>query len=162
MKKIFILISLLYLNYNANSQITDTALCDRIEKTYDEFEKETTFRTPSLISFNCSFLKVISKTDTRYYLSLEAKGSTLNIAERGVKIILSNNQILSFPESKIDVDVSSGEYEYSAFIRISSEKLAILKKNKILKWKLYIYDNEQDDGDAELFRNWLNCMTTMK
>jgi hypothetical protein len=160
-KKALIVFCLFSIKSDLYSQISDSTLCSEIERKYDEFEKETTIQTP-IGGIDCGLIKVISKRGTTYYLSLTAPGSTANVGIKGVKIILSNKQILSFPAAKIDVDVSNGSYSYSAFITLPQDKLMLLKKFRVLKWKLYIYENEQLDTQAERFRNYVNCIISKK
>ena len=93
--KLFLIILACFFTSKSYAQVADSSFCNRITKEYDEFENETTFRTPILKS--CSLSKHISKKGTFYYLSLTAKGRTPNFNIKGVKIILSNNQIISFP-----------------------------------------------------------------
>lgn len=136
--------------------------CNQITKEYNEFDQTTTFRTPLLKS--CFLDKVISKNKAVFYLSLYANGYTINLGEKGVKIILSNKQIISFPNEKIEVDISEGGngYRYSAFITIPPDKMPLFKKYKITKWQLFIYAESQSDFDAEAFRNMVNCMAGLK
>lgn len=165
MKQIFILILCLSQNV-VKGQITDSTFdfgdCVDIVKDYNEFEQTTTYYTPLLRK--CGLTKVIDKKRTTYYLSLSAEGSTLNIGEIGVKIILSNNQIISFPNAKIDVDVPSNGsgWRYSAFINVLPDKLQLLKKYKIIKWQLFIYNGSQDDYDAAEFIKLVNCIIWIK
>ena len=157
MKNISLLTFFLLLSVITKCQISDSTACDRLEKKYDEFEKETSFHTPILLY--TYFEKVISKTATSYYLSLYSKGKTISSATKGVKIILSNNQILSFPTEKISLDASRVDgYSYRAFIKLDAATLQLIKKYQIRKWRLYIYDNEQTTEEAELFRNMINCI----
>lgn len=159
--KQLLIIFLCVINLSGFTQSLDSLDCGHIEREYDEFEKETTLRTPLLK--NCSLTKVISKSGTRYYLSVYAPGATVNVGEGGVKIILSNDQILSFPSEKISVDVTSvGGYSYSAFIPINQATLQLLQKYQVLKWKLYIYDNSQNSKDATEFMEAVSCIVKMK
>ena len=161
MKKIttILLLSLL-VSSATHAQITDSSFCDLIGNSYDEFNKETTFNTP--VQKECVLTKVVSKKSAVYYLSLTADGSTVNVNIKGVKIILSNKQVLSSPSEEIDVKVSDNGYTYSAFIRLQPDKLSLLKKFKINKWQLYVYDSEQSEADAEAFRNMVNCIVGLK
>ena len=106
--------------------------------------------------------KVVTAKNVSVYLSLISTGATVNTGIKGVKVILSNDQVLSFPNQTIDVDVSDNGYEYTAFITLTKENLALLKKYTVVKWKLYIYEGSQDPTDAEAFRIMVNCMDGMK
>ena len=156
MKKLFQLI-FITISVNTYAQI-DSTICCKINKTQNEFDKQIVFETPLLR--NCSLIKVISEKNnqTAYYLSLSATGLTFNVNTKGVKIILSNGQIVSFPAEKIEVSLNDNGYNYSCFIQLTKDKIEILKKFKIKKWQLYIYENEQDEIEAEEIRIMLNCL----
>ena len=150
----------LLLSVPALSQISDTSICSTITREYNEFDKEITLRT-SLLK-NCSLTKIINTKGAVYYLSLEATGSTAKVKVKGVKIILSNRQTLSFASEKIDVDVSDDGYKYSAFIRLTADKLVLFKKYGVLKWQLFIFDEEQSENDMNDFKSLVNCIVSMK
>lgn len=165
MKQILILIFCISQNV-AKAQIVDSTFdfgeCNDIMKEYDEFDQTTTYYTP--LSKNCHLTKVIDKKKVTYYLSLNAEGSKLNSGEIGVKIILSNDQIISFPNERIKVDVphNGSGWNYSTFITILPDKLQLFKKHKIMRWKLYIYSESQSDYEAEEFRKLVNCLAWVK
>lgn len=134
--------------------------CSNITRTYDEFEKQTTLQTPILK--NCGLTKVISEKGATYYLSLNAKGSMPSIGQAGVKVILSYNQMLSFPTAEIDIAVAESGYEYSAFIPLNADQLETLTKFKVLKWRLYVFDQDQSSEDGWRFKDQVNCLVKMK
>ena len=161
MKKYFFILILLLSLSKVRSQITDSSYCEQIENVVDEFDGHKTYRTP--LSKKCAIEKVIQKGVATYYLSLRSLGVSVSVHEKGVKIILSNKQILSFPNERIDVEVDEkGGFDYSAFIILTSANIQLLKKYKILKWRLYIYDDFQYEEEAEALRNMINCMSNLK
>lgn len=127
-------------------QINDTVLIDsKITKTFDEIENKTTFYSP--INMDVSIWRVIENNTETYYLSLEALGSTLNYGGTGVTILFTDKTKWSRPAEKIDVDYdSSTYYKYSAFIKLTKEDLKLFQTKTIKKFKLYIYDNNFDNG----------------
>jgi hypothetical protein len=75
-------------------------------------------------------------------------------------LILTNGQKVSFPDADIDDKVSdNGGFEYSIFLTVNPDKLALFKKYGIKKWQLYVYDNDQPIEDAEAIRLALNCIS---
>lgn len=145
---------------HSNAQIIDTTQCSKIVETSDRFSNERTFSTP--YGTPCSLEKVIGNK-TAYYLLLKSGGSTISVFKKGVKLILSNNQVVSFPNEDIDQKVSeNGEIEYSAFVIITPAVLSLLKKYNISGWKLYVYEGWQDDATASILRAQINCLSSQK
>ena len=132
-------------------------LCENISKEYDEFEKTTTYYTPS--SEKVSFTKVIQFGKPTYYLSLSTIGSTLNIGEYGVKIMFEDKSILSFPTTKVKVDIDDNGYEYSSFIRIQPALMLKLKSKRIKSFKLYIYNDTLDEEESHSAKRYFECLT---
>ena len=137
----------------------DSAACSQITENYNEFESETTYRTP--LSKNCSLTKIVKAKKVIYYLYLKATGYSASFAEKGVKIILSDKQILSFPDEEIDlkIDEDGSRYVYSAFIRLPIEKINLLKKYGVVKWKLYVYESGYSEDETTEFMAQVNCLS---
>ena len=138
--------------------------CSKIEKEIDEFTNEIKFSTPSLSDGEISpvsILKIISKGKTIYYLSLRTQGSTININKTGVIILFQDGTKWS-KDAKIDADVGRNGFDYSAFITLNPNDLAIFSTKKIKKFRLYIYDQEISPRNAELFKYYVDCIKTIK
>ena len=155
MKKVFVLIIVLI-----STQSYSQGPCS-ITKKVDKFEDEVKYST----RFNKLIrgLKYVEGEEVSFYLSLTCYGSTLNVREQGVKILLENGQKLNFPDIEIDVELSeSGNYEYSAFIPLNDENVKVLAESRITNYKLYIYEWEPDRKVTEDFIIDLKCLITAK
>lgn len=166
---------LIYFKYNSEREIKFPFLtskiiypinyfCTKIEKEIDEFTNEIKFSTPSISDgeiLPMSILKIISKGKTIYYLSLRTQGNTININKTGV-IILFQDGTKWTKESKIDADAGRNGFDYSAFISLNPNDLAIFSTKKIKKFRLYIYDQEISPRNAELFKYYVDCIKTIK
>ena len=133
-----------------------------IEKSYDEFENETTFRTESLTDI--SITKVISKGKNYYYLSLNAIGSTLNYGLRGVSLMFKDKTKFIKPNEKIDVRYSEykRDWVYSVFISLTPAEVKLFQTKLVDKFKLYIYDSSLSNDIAFNFLMQSNYITTLK
>lgn len=145
MRKILLLCSLFY---GLNSIAQDSSLNRKITKTHDDFNNTTTYITP--MRNDCVILKHVKGKVVSYTLALTSYGSSVVVDGEGVKIILSNGKMLSYPKEKIKVDVGGNAgYIYRAFINLHAKDFETLKKEKIIKWQLYIFNNQQSDNIAE-------------
>jgi hypothetical protein len=138
--------------------------CSKIEKEIDEFTNEIKFSTPTLSDGEISpvsILKIISKGKTIYYLSLRTQGSTININKTGVIILFQDGTKWS-KDAKIEADAGRNGFDYSAFITLNPNDLAIFSSKKIKKFRLYIYDQEISPRNADLFKYYVDCIKTIK
>lgn len=134
--------------------IPEDFYCSQITKEIDKFENKTTYRTD--LMEDISFTKVEDGNNTRIYMSLETRGSTLNVGVSGVKILLDNGDVLNF---NTDIDVKSGKgsgWVYRAFIPLDNETIDILTQHSITDFRLYIYDRNVKNG--EKFKQLLICL----
>lgn len=127
--------------------------CKKIHYDYDKFKKDTIFRSPYLE--NIQFLKYPNGI---IYISLTCKGSTVNVNEVGVTILLENNIKIIRSKEKISVDASSDRFDYSAFFRLSSTDIEKLKQNKITDFQLYIYDKNISKEKGLMYQTYLKCI----
>lgn len=132
--------------------------CNRIESSYDEFEKETSFNTPYL--YGVSLLKYIKNSKTTYYLSLSTIGYTYTTNRTGVVILFNDKTEFRKPSTKIDYDAlsSSSGYRYSAFIPLTIAEVKKFSQKKIYKFKLYIYESDTHYEWESLFPEYVNCL----
>lgn len=133
--------------------------CQQITEEKDKFEDKITYYTP--IESGFSFMKVITAGDTAIYLSVREYGSTLNVGEKGLYLLLSNGEKISRPNAELDTDVSStgSGYTYSAFILLKKEEIQLLKEHLITDNRLYIYDGTVKEGSAKKIQEYLKCLT---
>lgn len=141
-------------------EIDIESICSKISIDVDDFTDEKRIRTP--YNGDVSITKIISNNQEIVYLSLNASGSTINVGEKGVIILMEDGSKLNFPDEKIDSKVGKYGYDYSAFIRIDDETLSKLTNVPIDKWRLYIYDKDLGETEAELFRIQIGCINEMK
>lgn len=132
--------------------------CEKLEIKKDEFTGDITIQSPFSSSSKECIYKIISKSDTTYYLSLTATGSTLNIDSKGVIILFEDGSKLEKPNEKIDVKVGQKDFEYTCFIRVSKDELAKLCTNKISKYRLFIFDTSLSSFSGEKLRFYINCI----
>lgn len=130
--------------------------CKDIETTTDKFSGETT--ASSDYSEGIKFLKIIKNGSSKIYMAINESGSTLNVGEKGLILLLENGNKIERPNAKIDVDTGSGRnYVYSAFIELTKKEIDLITKNPITDDRLYIYDGEVKYG-AKL-SEYLKCLT---
>lgn len=131
--------------------------CNQIEKEIDKFDKSITYRTPTYEGVGIE--KVIKGKSKVYYLSITTPGSTLNVNEKGVIILLNNGMKISKPNQKIDVEAGSGsDYVYSAFFSLNENDLKLLLQNQITDFRLYIYDNSINEDKRNQIQQYLKCL----
>jgi hypothetical protein len=136
--------------------------CQSIQLNTDLITKEKQYSSP--VFENPTVLKYVKNNVSTYYLSLTAKGSTLNVNEKGVVILFTDDSKLIKSNEKINVDVNSDAsgWEYSAFIRLLPSDLALLSKKKIQMFRLYIYDTKVDTNHSEMLPLYVNCLKNLK
>ena len=128
----------------------------------NKFSKEITIRSPLLKKV--SFSKVIAKGVPTYYVSLSILGSTVNVNEHGVIILLENGKRIARPKEEIDVEAnSSGDgFTYSAFVRLTPADLQLLKTQKITDFQLYIYDANLETSEQQEAQQYITCLLQAK
>ena len=157
MKKVSIILLLLIF-----STKTYTQDCIKIKKKVDEYEDITTFDYTGLRSI--SLTATVRNGLLTYYLSLNTTGSTLLIGEKGVFIILDDGQKIIKTSEEIDCEFEpehyygSGDYEYSAFIRLNSQELDLLKNHSVKKFKLYIFEQELNQANQDEQKELIKCL----
>ena len=141
-------------------ELDEASVCAEISSESDDFTGKKTIRTP--LGKNASLRKIVENGEATTYLSLYANGSTLNVGEKGVIILMEDGSKLEFPGEEIDTDAGRGSgWRYSAFIRMDDETLTKLSTVAMDKWRLYIYDQDFDAGEAEVFRIQVGCIKGM-
>ncbi|MDF2552852.1 MAG: hypothetical protein K0R77_2127 [Chryseobacterium sp.] len=124
--------------------------CSKIDVRKDKF-------TGKIVKYSPLLDPVAFTKDNGYYLSLKTYGSTPVVDGTGVIILLTNGQKIK-KNTKIDVEVSdSGNYEYSAFIPLNKNDIALLSKYVVDDFKLYIFENTQK-LNGEIYKEYLKCI----
>jgi hypothetical protein len=155
MRKLLILLFLLSFKINAQN---DT--CDIFDVQTDKFKGSTRFYSDTYSGID--FVKYISKEKvTTHYIALEVIGSTLNVGEKGVIILLNDGKI-NKPLEKIDVDYKDEGYRYSVLIPLTKQDIEKLKKSRITDFQLYIYEKNVLEGDQLKLLKTFNCLLQAK
>ena len=141
-----------------NVTLPEDYFCDKLESKKDDFSGEITIQNPYSLTTEEYIYKKINKSDTTYYLSLKAHGSTITVDGTGVIILFEDGSKLEKPDEKIDVKVGQKDYDYSCFIRLSKDDIQLLRKNKISKDRLYIYDTNLSSFSAESLVKFTTCI----
>jgi hypothetical protein len=138
--------------------------CSQIQEQKDEINNEIKLSSP-LIRGN----KILPLTISRYvnngksifYLSLNAKGNTVNVNQKGVTVLFQDGTKWT-KACKIDVQAGYSGYDYSAFITLTKNDLITFSTKEIKKFRLYIYDTEINPSDASKFRMYTECIMKAK
>lgn len=166
-EKIYFLYDIKYKhNFPFESSIikNDIDPCSQIEKNIDEFTDEIKFNSPLIYRNELTPIRVykfIKNGKTTYYLRLASQGSTVSVDGKGAIILFTDGSKMT-KQVKIDVEVDEIDFEYSAFINLTLDDLRILRMKKIKKFRLYIYDRIIETSEAELFKNYVNCIMKNK
>ena len=139
-------------------KIPEGFFCRNIEMIADKFKGDTTYMTPYASGF--SFIKKKKGKDEIIYLSKNQPGSTLNVNEKGLIVLLENGKRLDKPSAKLKVKSSSygSGYVYSAFEILTPSDIDLLLNNLITDSRLYIYDGETNKEDAKTLVEYLKCI----
>ena len=150
-------------NLNAPELTNSDIYKKKLSITNDEFTGEITTNNPydtkGAVIYKYS-KKVNGKMTDNFYLSLDACGSTLNVAEKGVIILFDDGSKFEKPNAEIDVDYK-GEYctyKYSCIIPLTKTELLTFSKKKIKKYRLYIYDEELSPEISEDFKQYCGAI----
>lgn len=148
--------------FETKKNMSDYDFCGDIEKKGDDFSDEIKY-TGNVISESGNYnsvIKIVNGTKEEFYLSLRVNGSTVNVKEKGVILLLDDKTKINLPNKDVDCNVSSdgSSYEYSSFIRLNDEQLSILITKEIDKVRLYIYDYDFNKLSSLKFKEYLNCL----
>ena len=144
--------------------LNEETLCSKIEKEIDEFTGVIKLSSPIVENNRLSstvIYKNISKGKPSYYLSLRTIGSTVVLNETGCTVLFTDGTKWTKPV-KIDVDVNSDGYVYSAFITLSPSDLLTFSTKIIKKYRLYIFDEDIKLLSAEKFKFFVKCIKEAK
>lgn len=142
-----------------------TILCEQNMREVDEFTNEININTPYPAlgeSSSVILYKSIKTGKTVYYLALQTNGSTLNVSKQGVTVLFEDGTKFIKPTAALDIDAADDGYAYSAFIPITLSEVQMFTKNRIKKFRLYIYDGEITPQTAEKFTIWSKCVMENK
>ena len=142
----------------SNAQI-DSKGCKKLKRSVDKMTGVINISTPANIANWMRVVKYIEEGIPRTYLSLRTVGSTLNVGEKGVIVLLEDGTKLEWPNEKVDAEASeSVMWHYSAFINLTDEEIETLSKSPIEQYRLYIYDGEPRTKLRETIQQQLGCI----
>jgi len=127
--------------------------CSKIKTDIDKFSKIKTFNSPILERI--AFFKEKGIISIR----IDIPGSTLNVNEKGVILLLSDGTQIKRPYENISANYQNG-YRYSAYFNLSKIEITRIINNPITDVKLYIYDSEV--FDPQKYSEYLKCIVNIK
>lgn len=95
-----------------------------------------------------SFAKYVGKKSNSQYVSIRVQGSTLNSGCYGVSILFENGKKIIRSKEKVDTDYSNSGWQYKAFFTPTLNEITLLKTQKIIAVKLYIYDADINKNES--------------
>ncbi|MUH38259.1 hypothetical protein D9O36_20615 [Zobellia amurskyensis] len=134
-------------------------LCQKLKSEKDKYSSKTTISTP--YQFEYSISKIQEDGKAIIYLILQSYGTTLNAGKKGLKILLSDDTVITKPEVEIKYKSASGTkgWTYSCIFPLHEEDITSLTSKTITDYSLYIYDREMKKSNALELREYLKCMT---
>jgi hypothetical protein len=137
----------------------DNFLCTRLISEKDKFSSKLTTYTPT--EYEYAITKVEENGEIRIYLTLQSYGKTLNINQKGIKVLFSDGTVLIKPEAKIDYKFESGTkgYTYSCFLKLEKEDIVTLISKSITDYSLGIYERKLKESNAISLKEYLKCLT---
>jgi hypothetical protein len=127
--------------------------CNKIEKEKDKFTGAVKYNSPILERI------VFYKEKGIIYIRIDIPGSTLNVNEKGVLLLLSDGTKISKPNEKISADYREG-YRYSSFFTLNKIEVDRIIKSPITDVRLYIYDAEV--FSPQKYSKYLKCIVNIK
>jgi hypothetical protein len=116
-----------------------------------------------LIYYKTITIDTTHNNDTTYMVRLSTSGSTLNLSQKGVIILLENGTKLEFPKAEVDFDNTEfiGTtliYKYHSYISLSKSDIKKLSNSGISEYRLYIYEAQVRKKHLLKFKEFLNCL----
>lgn len=131
--------------------------CKSIKKEVDKYDGKIYYSSP--YDYPVAFSKRINTKDTLFWATFTAYGSTLS-SGKGIVILLENGIKIDIENDKIKYDYSArlDKYTYTYSLILTKDYIDLIKENKIIGFRLYIYEGQinpiQKNKIAELF----NCI----
>lgn len=158
-------INLIFLLIVASKIIVAQECEYKFELNVDKFTKDTTYSSirsayAADAYWGARFTKFKSKGASRLYINLKTPGSTLNVAAKGVKILLEDGTIIEKPDIKIDYSSITGStsWAYSAFVGLEKEDIEKMISSPISDFQLYIYEGKYPAKKVKKYMEELKCL----
>ena len=144
--KSLILNVFIVLSMNTYAQTFDCTkiITSRVDKISGELTKTSSYYpfkgVYAQIQSPVGYMRVTKDGDTTTYISVSVVGSTLNVGEKGVILLLSNGVKIERPDAKIDYNSDTYGWKYSAFFALNQDEIELLKNNE----KIKIFEKSQN------------------
>jgi len=140
----------------------ETDICDKVTKKTDDFTKEISWSQPLSRNGDPTLSAYEKQGKKSVFMYLRVNGSTLNIGKTGVIILLEGDKRIEKPNAdiKVEIETSNSGWDYTTFIELTPDDLKLLSENKILKYRLYIYDGEFKSNVT--FKKYANCFLNLE
>lgn len=138
--------------------------CSTIQKKIDEFEGTVRLNSPMSVGYRLApmiIYKDVEKGKAIYTLSLRTIGHSVTVDGKGAIILFTDGTKITKPV-EIDVDADESGFEYSAYITLTATDLDSLSKKKVKKFRLYIYDEDVEEGFSTAFAANVACIRKQK
>lgn len=132
--------------------------CKKLERSEDKMTGVINISTPVDMLNWMRVVKYIEEGIPSTYLSLKTVGSTLNVGEKGVIVLLEDGTKLEWPNEKVNAEAAAGVWHYSVFIKLTDEEIETLSKSPIEQYRLYIYDGAPRAKLRETIQQQLGCI----
>lgn len=131
--------------------------CRDVQIKSDKFTGDTTYTTKP--NDGITFIKVKKLSSTSIYLSINQIGSTLNVGQKGLILLLENNKRIEKPEVELSTKSTAygSGWVYNAFVELTQGDIKLLTENAITDDRLYIYDGQVKSG--KMLMEYLKCLT---
>ena len=131
--------------------------CSDIKKDVDKFNGTITYLSP--LSDDITFFKVIVNADTSYRMRLKTTGSTLNVKEKGVIVLLGDGGKIKWDDADIKAEPGDdSDWRYHAWVQITKKQIQQLSKSTITDFRLYIYDASVPESKQSEYKNFIACL----
>lgn len=142
------------INYNSPT------ICSKITVSKDNFTKAEKYTIPYKRKRGYDLYVTVEKDKpAKIFIHLSASGSTVNVGQNEVKLLLEDEKVLTKKSiGPIDVDTEEYGYNYSAVVEISETEAHILSRKKLKEFRLFVYDGSITEHDSEMFRRYMKCI----
>lgn len=154
-----LIIVFLLLSFYSFTQEPNEKYCKKILTDIDKFEGDTTYRSPHKTGFIDPLYYIKSNGLIMMYINVP--GSTVNIGEKGVIILLKDGTKIEKPNVSIDCEANvSGApgFVYSALFVLSPKEIESLSKSPVSSVRLYIYDSDLNERRQVKQMEYLRCL----
>lgn len=157
---------ILYFDYDAESEdgfpfevvgglvFPEGYFCNEISQSIDKFSGKITYSSPVLDQI--VVLKVVDADKVNIYMSVNAYGSTISLAKKGVVLLLSDGTKIDKSDEDITVEVSGSGYRYSSFFQLTRQDVERLTNVAVTDVRLYIYDSSIANGEE--VKEYIKCL----